>query len=208
MNRPLLAIATLIFTASAASADPVIITGGSLYLVSPGTGYDPPFGFELTGVDTHIGGITYDMAGGFPSAGAAVNLSRSVYVSATPRYGPSSEIVDGILLTDVIMRGTLDFVARPVTFTGGDGVHAPFTMTGTLSFYRDDPHLEGELLLTAFVRGTGMASLYHFSRPFDAAMSYGFEPAPPTPTPEPGTLALFASGLVAVVGRWRRRRIA
>src|SRR5206468_11994592 len=80
LHALLLAVVIVMCGVPAAFADPVIITGGSVGLASIMSGYQPPFGFSLTGDQTDIGGSTYDGAGGFLNVGDVVNLSRSVHV--------------------------------------------------------------------------------------------------------------------------------
>ena len=210
----LMTMVIVMFAAPAVFADPIIINGGTVYFASVGLGYDPPFGFQLTGERTQIGGITYTQGGqSFLNVGDVVNLGSSLSVSSTLNSGPFEQVVNGVHLTDVILRGSLHFAAAPVRFNGdmSRGITAPFTMDGQLSFFRYDPHQDGELLLTASVSGRGTASLgmYPLTDFFRATFTtYTFRADPPTPAPEPGTLALFGSGLIAAIARSRRKREA
>jgi hypothetical protein len=209
-RSPFLAVVILILAVPAAFADPVIITGGSMSVASPSLGYDPPFPVRLTGEHTQIWGITYDFAPDSVNIGDVVHLSRTTNVTFRYGYSPLDQTVDGIELTDAVVRGTLHFVAPPATFTGdARGLRVPFTMDGVLSFFRHDFRDSDELLLTTTVRGSGTTSMG--TRPLAdffrvTFVTYAFEPVPPAPVPEPGTLALFGSGLVVALRGLRRIR--
>jgi len=209
MQPVLLAAITLISTATPAFADPIVITGGAVVLGSP-SGSSPPFGFTLTGNGTDIGGITYAEGLSFVNLGETVGLSNSVGVLSTFSSGPSTQLVDGQVFTDVVVGGILRFVAEPVTFTDRSaGVNAPFKMEGVISLFRQRPFEDpGERLLTTSVVGSGMASLNLYGGPemfgvFSTA--YLFSPVSATPTPEPGTLLLMGSAFAVGATRLRRR---
>src|SRR5579859_8122597 len=103
----------MICAASPAFSDPLQITGGNVYTVASWTGYDPPFGFGLTGAQTSLGGITYTLpAVSVVNAGNTINLSETISVSADPfRTGPDQQTVDGVTYSNVFLAGTLHFVA-------------------------------------------------------------------------------------------------
>jgi hypothetical protein len=202
--------------ASPAFSDPVQITGGNVYTVASWTGYDPPFGFELTGAQTSLGGITYTLpAGSVVNAGDTINLSETISVSADPfRTGPGQQTVDGVTYSNVFLAGTLHFAATPGTLPSGetDGFDTPFTMDGSISLFRPDPsspYSAGEPVLIVPIEGRGTASLSFFPRGGMLAASsvtYRFADTPVSATPEPATLTLLGGGLIVTLARGRARR--
>jgi hypothetical protein len=213
---PGLAAVAAICAASPAVADPVLITGGNAYSAAVWTGYDPPFGFQLTGDRTSLGGITFTLADiGFYNVGDVIDLSSTFSVSSDPyRTGPFEQTVEGVAYTEVFLSGTLRFTAAPVTLTSPDAaaVEAPFTMDGSISLFRPDPvnsFQRGESFLTFAIAGSGTASLG--LSPLGGTLAgtfvnYGFTAPPADPTPEPATLLLVGSGLVTTIARTRRTR--
>jgi len=206
----------LICAPSPAFSDPVQITSGSVYQVASWTGYDPPFGFGLTGAQTSLGGITYSLGvGGSVSVGDTIALSETISVSADPfRTGPYQQTVDGVTYSNVFLAGTLHFAATPETLTGDatDGFDTPFTMNGSISLFGVDPSRPtraAEPFLIVPIEGRGTASLSLASRGgmlAESSVTYRFADPPMSPTPEPATLTLLASGLVVAVARARGKR--
>jgi hypothetical protein len=211
---PGLVVVAAICAAPPASADPVLITGGGVYSAAVWTGYAPPFGFQLTGDQTSLGGITFTLAGnGFYNVGDVIDLSSTFSVSADPyRTGPYGQTVEEVGYTEVFLTGTLRFTAAPVTLNSADAaaVNAPFTMDGSISLFRPDPvnsFQRGESFLTFPVAGSGTASLSLSPRGGMLAgtfVGYGFTAPPTDVTPEPATLLLVGSGLVTTIVRMRR----
>jgi|SRR5579872_4158574 len=213
----LLGIATIgmICAASPAFSDPLQITGGSVYTVASWTGYDPPFGFGLTGAQTALGGITYTLPAGSLVAGDTINLSETISVSADPfRTGPSQQTMDGVTYRNVFLAGALHFAAMPGTLPGDqpDVFETPFTMDGSISLFRPDPsgpRPAGDPLLILPIEGHGTASLSFLPRGgllSASSVTYRFADTPVSPTPEPATLTLLGGGLLAAVARGRAKR--
>ena len=199
-----------------ASADPLRITGGNLNSAAPWTGYDPPFGFELTGEQTSLGGITFTLTGlGFYNVGDVIDLSGAFSISANPyRTGPFGQTVDGVRYDEVFLDGTVRLTAAPVALTNPDApwIEAPFTMDGSISLFRGDPaniFQPGDPLGMFRIAGNGTASLSLVPRGDLIAgsfVTYSFAAAPPSATPEPGTLLLLGSGVAMTVNAVRRRK--
>jgi hypothetical protein len=211
-----LAAAAVMFTGTAAFADPIVITGGGVWLPAVWTGLDPPFGWDLTGARTSLGGITFSQTGGsFVQPGDPINLSNTLTVSANPfRTGPFEQTVNGVTYSGVFLSGTLNFSATPGTVTSADsvGFDTPFTMDGSLSLFQGDasnPFSPGSLLFTIPVEGRGTASLGLVPRAgmmAGTSVSYAFADPAASPTPEPATLTLLGSGVLVMVDRARRKR--
>jgi hypothetical protein len=206
----------MMYAAPQAFADPVLITGGSVFKAAIWTGSDPPFGFQLTGDGTALGGVTFSQAvGSFVKVGDTINLSDTISVSADPFHtGPAQQQVAGVTYSGVFLQGTLHLAATPATLTAGDTdrFDTPFTMDGSISLSQPDPvhpGTAGELLLTTPIEGRGTASMFLTpvaGMPRETSVSYNFAEAPVSATPEPTTLALLGGGLVVAVGRARAKR--
>jgi len=213
----LLGIAPIVLcAASPAFGDPIQITSGNVYQVASWTGYDPPFGFQLSGGQTSLGGITYNLGiGRAVSVGDTLTLSETISVSADPfRTGPGQQTVEGVTYNNVFLAGTLNFAATPVTLTTDetDGFGTPFTMSGSISLFAADPSRPiraAEPFLIVPIEGRGTASLFLAPRGgmlAESSVGYHFTDTAVSPTPEPATLTLLGSGLILTVARTRAKR--
>ena len=108
-------IAVLLLAAACprqAQADPIVITGGSIGVPSPSSGFDFT-GFRFTAEDSIFSGTNF--AGGFsvPSQGGTVNLSGSVGLTDDfPSHHPVLEVVNGTSF-QAFLTGGLTFTAEP-----------------------------------------------------------------------------------------------
>lgn len=211
MHPILMSAVTIIFTASLAVADPIVITGGVVVVGSFASPSLPPFGFQLLGDNTNIGGITFAQGGGFVTVGQVINLSDTIALTWSPFSGPSGQTVNGARFEDTGVRGTLNFNAAAVRVPNNpSGISVPFTMTGEVSFFQQLPfEPPGPVLFTTALRGAGTASTGFFGGDGGifrvSGTVFSFSPAP-TATPEPGTVGLLGTGFVLLAGRLRRRR--
>jgi len=187
-----------------------------VYTAAASTGYDPPFGFGLSGSQVSLGGVTYTLASGSAvNIGDEINLSGTISVSTDPlRIGPSQQTVNGVTYGDVFLTGTLNFVATPATLlsNGTDAFNTPFTMNGSISLFHPDPltaFRASEPFLTVPIGESGTASLSLFPRGdilTEGSVLYHFAATPASPTPEPATLTLLGGGLVIAVAARRAGR--
>ena len=108
----LLLAAAMVFSAPPAFADPIVITRGFVTIGSFFESNHPPFGFQLSGDGTDIGGVTFDQGSPIVRIGQTVDLSRTVPVTSLV-FGPFEQTVQGVRYNDVVIQGSL---ARRVTF--------------------------------------------------------------------------------------------
>ena len=199
---------TVLFIASEAGADPVRIISGTASIYQ-GAEYPEVF-FRLVGEGFDVGGVTYrdERTAQFTTShvpeplvtGAAFNLSTHWTFDAT------GNLDDG-------MSGWLG----EFQFTGGDSTLscssddwtscrtsvAPFSFVGTLAGY----HETGALVVRRQLTGGGRGSAYFVTDPDRPSprVSYDFAFEDAAPVPEPGTVILLTTGLVALVARRRSR---
>jgi len=209
LRLSLLVAVSCLVAASHALADPIEITRGTVALMSPISGLDPPFGFQLFGDGTAITMETFAVASGFARAGEPVDLSMTVTPSQSIGH-PLPELLNGAPF-DVFLTGALRFSATPfiapATISGS--FSTPFTLSGMLSGFSSRDHA-GAPLFTANLTGQGTASLLvvrDVGGDFLATgTAFTFSAPPVDATPEPGTLVLLVSGLA--FGALSRRRRA
>lgn len=188
--------------ASRAIADPIIVSGGTVTIGSSGSGQDPPFGFELLGANTAIGGENMTIA--FDGFQGGQDATFDVTVTPSFVNHPIPETVNGVQYSGWL-GGALTFANDPVHFptnSGGDGIFAfatPFTMTGVLSGFGDSG-LAGPPLFTVDLtgRGTVGAAFRTVGNNYENISGTIYRFSGVSPTPEPMTLLTLGVGLVAV----------
>jgi hypothetical protein len=161
------------------------------------------------GNSTAIEAVTFNQANGFVTVGRPVDLSSSINIS-TVATGPFDQLVEGAQFHDVVLQGTLQFVATPFVPSPGASNTAPFTMSGKLSIFDVSPFGDpGALLRTAALTGSGTAQLaldqdLGGGQFRSSGISFSFNPGPLSPTPDPSTLVLVSGGLLAVLRKGSR----
>jgi hypothetical protein len=191
--------------AGVAAANPVALTSGTIFL--------PPFGnsgsFALAGP-----GFSATGSGTFPTflitfnAGQTLDLSQSI--SITPGSFDQGVITTGGVTYDGFARGDFQITAKPFVVgdvSGTQTLSTTATLSGLVQLFAH-PTGSAPLLIEA-VTGAGTIAVTaqdqgggHFVVRNDVLVTLG--PAPVSPTPEPGSLLLFAIGLGAV---WQTRRL-
>ena len=192
-------------SATAAAADPVRVTGGTLWF---DTGGPPAFDLVTeTGQRFEAEGFRRDWpAPCFYQCSAGVAIPIALGVTETTD-GSEFFQADGIELFSVMdLVISAPSVTMPEPGTPDDRVEdflRPFTFTGRLTGY-SSPERTGVPVFDLTLIGSGTARLsmalengrYSFS-----SLDYNFEDA--APVPEPSTLLLAGTGAALL---WRRRR--
>jgi hypothetical protein len=182
-------------TAGLAAADPISLTSGTIALYpdfSLATISAAGDGFSVAG--SGLGGFL-----GTFTVGQTVDLSRRI--AFTPRVQ-----LTGFVGVDLQLNAT-PFVASQTNFQ--TGFSAPFTLTGSVEFFSIAPTFGGTPIFTQSVTGSGTVDAggipigggQFFA---NGGLLANFGPAStPSATPEPASVLLFGSGLLAA---WRSRR--
>ena len=208
------AAATIVLWSSTAFADAIVITSGLVTLSWDGG----KAGFALVGAGTSLIAETEQMApGGCCITAGPVDLSSTVYARRMEFNQPLPVTVNGTQYV-IFPSATLQFTAAPLVIPASPGAtdvvvfSTPFTMTGQYSGYANSD-LTGTPLFMLAVTGSGTARFgpFHAVDPAGTVyagspgLSYLFETSS-SPTPEPATMLLFASGLAVGARRFRSRR--
>ena len=217
----LAAVVSVLCWINLAVADPIVITSGHAY-----SRWDAePVSFELNGDGTHIRAATYG-----PPAPRSIRAGETVVlrtflttINSDIAHHPVSATVNGTFYPSAWLFGRLDFLGAPFVappakageyppYPPFDSLRTTFVMNGHLEGYADiDQTIP---LFTTTVTGSGLASVSGYrafednvwsSYGIDGGAFFEFTPENPSPTPEPASLVLFATGLVAVAGRKLRR---
>ena len=214
--RLLTAITATVCCGAQAEADPIPIriTHGVLEILH---GQDlATAGFALTGAGFELRGSgTSSICGGATGDLCLGSISLSSSVGA--HFG--SVTYPGLLITDFSLftsgGGTLNLssgvIATPANTSGSITVQQPFELRQSSLFSPRQPQLSGVpefLQFDLFGSGQATGTFLLQSTPFGTEhilqqLRYEFADAPAA-TPEPGTLLLVGSGVVAL---WRRRNI-
>jgi hypothetical protein len=199
-----------------AGADSMAITSG---LVS--APWDGELaGWELFGPGTRLTGESSGRSPTFVS-GTLVDLGQTLEIAQSPCC-PIPQTVNGVTYDPLFLSGFFALsatpfpapTAQPDTISFFD---APFTMVGRLSGFAT-PDFSGAPRFAIDLTGSGTATLGPMRAiaieegtgwiSTSGGLTFRFgESTPPSPTPEPGTLVLLASGVaIAAARRFRRQR--
>jgi hypothetical protein len=214
----LVAATVCLLASSAARAETIALTGGSinLYLGDPGSAF-------LTGDGFAVGSTA---GGGWPFSfrpGDLVDYSTTVglsdwgpaVVNGVPLRGntdPHSPATGRLWISGSLRVTAVPFVAPPPTVNNAYvDLSTPVTLTGTIAGYFDCCSPTQPPMFTVNVTGQGVAKgPYYVSEDNNGPVYKDFccsvidiTAAAPSPTPEPGTLLMIATGLVAAYRRTR-----
>ena len=209
--------AAMLLTIGRAAAEPIQLTSGGLDWHSGSTAVAISLGsddFIFTGTGSIAGGIfTPWNQCSVPECvpGSLVDLTSywsGLDLPGTATYqGQTFTAVGSANATSSLEAQWTGTAMIPADFAGGD-VTAPFTFSGTF-YYGSDPNLPASPL---HLSGSGTATLsYSPFAPFPGAFhldaaSYAFGAETPAPTPEPASMLLLGTGLVALAARRHRIR--
>ena len=200
----------LVFTRTSA-ADPITLTSGVVRIGAPrGVVLDSlsfevfgESGFRATGLspeDAFAGGVRCNI---FVPCGPGNTIAGPTTVSF---QGLGSATIGGTAF-GTFVDGGFSFQSSPVTIPTGPfdlALRSPFAATGRLTI--DNFTNEGRVPGTSVtLQGQGTVTT-HF-RPIGegfAVSGFSYEFAAASPTPEPGTLLLLASGSIIAIRRARR----
>jgi hypothetical protein len=213
----LLLFSFLLFLPSQARADGIVITNG-------GVGFFPgnmgsPGSFTLIGQDFYIYGGQFSSLSWTGTASGMVGDYISPNSIATGfSAGPFAfATINGTTYSNVTFGGTFTFQGTPfqigAPYSENHVLNTTATFSGVISVYACGGIPNCAPVFSTQLSGQALAALIVAPR-FNASGtpyyeliggSYGFQRT--VPTPEPATLILLGTGLVAVVGAVRRRRI-
>lgn len=196
--------------ATVVSADPIRVTSGNIFVVADSNGLGFSGGFHLSGQAFEAGGGGI----GVPT----VTTFKLVPSDVSGTFGISPTDAGGFLiLGDQTLRGvlsaTFQFAADPhfvvleneplglttfeTTFTATGFLQLFDDLSGTQPSFTQAVNGKGDLAVTAENLGNGTF--------VTRSMGLGFTPdSSPAPTPEPGSLLLVGTGLLAA---WQSRRL-
>jgi hypothetical protein len=221
-----LALGGLLVVSLPASADPIRIIGGNLNFDD---GDPPSFGFELAGAPFRLGGAIFGvMPGNESMLSIPLNSAVGCLFIAPCFSGANLTLGVTILGRGAAIVGPVDDPDSPQTmpaeamfaFTTPDVplvgqavnvflIESPFQVTGWLRAFADETFSRVVFETTLFGHGTATAALGQ-GEPYNAIGPYAWEEsiyrfAAADPIPEPGTLALLATGLASLCAAHRRR---
>jgi PEP-CTERM motif len=203
-----------------ALADPVTVTSGHVTAqMSGGTFTLTGDGFSLTGAPP--GGYESGIWECTPCrASDRLNLSLSSSAGGSFDDGLPGEF-NHVPYDATWLAGHLAFTAPDMTsailHAGQTSISMPFTFSGELANYESFRSRATAGSLPVFIAtftGSGIATAF-FRGPvadpdgalfFADRITYDFAPAPPSPTPEPGSLLLLCTGAAGLLVRRRVRR--
>ncbi len=209
MSRIILVTLFCLLTFSAARAESVVLTSGTITGTTHGV--DNPCFLVVSGDNFSLRAFGEPFHGpnnAFPLAGSTFSFTPN-FRAFTPSV--LSVTHDGITRSDTAMFASIDFspflITLPTDTTSTAITGIPFTMTGSLQFVQLNQTPPPTPIFNVDVSGQGTTT-FNISyagqgRYTIDSIVYTFQP---TPTPEPATLLLLGSGLIGTIAAYRKRR--